>query len=128
MRPKVVKGNAVVEGENRWGWFVGHFVNPTDDPRKLSTLEVKWTVHKAGEERLQWAMNAEATTISILINGRFRLQFPEQEVLLSREGDYVLWLPSVPHCWSAESDSTVLTIRWPSVAGDSLNVPMPSKV
>ena len=106
------------------GWFIGHFVTPTDDPRSLSTLEVKWAVHKAGESRLQWAMNAEATTLSILINGRFRLQFPEQEVILSLEGDYVLWLPGVPHCWSAEFDSTVLTVRWPSIPGDSVSMPL----
>ena len=120
MQPKVVFGNADVEGASRWGWFLGHFIAPTDDPRSTPTLEVKWSVHEAGDGRSQWAMNVEATTLSILIKGRFRLQFPEQEFLLSREGDYVLWSPGVPHCWSAESDCTVLTIRWPSMPGDSV--------
>lgn len=68
------------------------------------------------------AMNVEATTLCILLKGRFRLQFPEQEFLLSGEGDYVLWPPGVPHCWSVEFDSTVLTIRWPSKAEDSVQV------
>ena len=122
MQPKVVFGNAHVEGANRWGWFVGHFVTPTDDPRSTPILEVKWGDHKAGDARSQWAMNVEATTLSILIRGRFRLQFPEQEFLLSHEGDYVLWSPGVPHCWSAESDCTVLTIRWPSRSGDSVDM------
>jgi len=67
-----------------------HFVALTDDPRSTPTLEVKWAVHEAGDSRTQWAMNIEATTLSILIKVRFRLQFPEQEVLLSQEGDYVL--------------------------------------
>lgn len=123
MQSKVVFGNAQVEGANRWGWFLGHFITPTDDPRSTPALEVKWAVHTAGEGRSQWAMNVEATTLSILIRGRFRLQFPDQEFLLSREGDYVLWSPGVPHCWSAESDSTVLTVRWPSSPGDSLEMP-----
>jgi len=103
MPPNVVFGNASVEGANRWGWFLGHFITPTDDPRSTLLLEVKWGVHKAGDGRMQWATNVEATTLSILINGRFRLQFPEQEFVLSREGDFVLWLPEVPHYWSAET-------------------------
>jgi len=120
MSPKVVFGNAPVEGANRWGWVMGHFLTPTDDPRSTSLLEVKWGIHKAGDSRLEWSMNVEATTLSILIKGQFRLQFPEQEVLLSREGDYVLWVPGVSHCWLAEEDSTVVTIRWPSKSGDSV--------
>ena len=123
MPPKVVFGNASVESLSRSGWFLGHFVDPTDDPRSTPILEVKWGVHKAGDGRSEWAVNAEATTLSILIQGRFRLQFPEHEFLLSREGDYVLWLPGVSHSWSAEVDSTVLTVRWPSKPEDSIEVP-----
>jgi len=122
MPPKVVFGNASVEGTNRWGWFLGHFITPTDNPRSTPLLEVKWGVHKAGDGRNQWATNVEATTLSILINGRFRLQFPEQEFVLSREGDYVLWCPGVPHYWSAEEDSTVVTVRWPSKPEDSREI------
>ncbi len=124
MSPQVVFGNAQVESVNRWGWFLGHFVTPRDDPRSTSLLEVKWGVHKAGDGRREWAVNAEATTLSILIQGRFRLQFPEQEFLLSREGDYVLWLPGVSHSWLAEEDSTVVTVRWPSKPEDSIDVPV----
>jgi len=122
MPPKVVFGNASVEGANRWGWFLGHFITPTDDPRSTPLLEVKWGVHKAGDGRNQWATNVEATTLSILINGRFRLQFPEQEFVLSREGDYVLWCPGVPHYWTAEEDSTIVTVRWPSKPEDSREI------
>jgi len=120
MQPEVVFGNAQVEGASRWGWFMGHFVIPTDHPRSTSTLEVKWGVHEAGDGRSQWAMNVEATTLSILLKGRFRLQFPAQEVILSHEGDYVIWAPGVPHCWCAEEASTIMTIRWPSKSGDSV--------
>ncbi|MCA1995363.1 MAG: signal peptidase I [Coleofasciculus sp. S288] len=123
MPPNVVFGNASVEGANRWGWFLGHFITPTDDPRSTPLLEVKWGVHKAGDGRNQWATNVEAATLSILINGRFRLQFPDQEFLLSREGDYVLWSAGVSHYWSAEEDSTVLTVRWPSKPEDSKGIP-----
>jgi hypothetical protein len=124
MPPQVVFGNTSVEGASRGGWFLGHFITPTDDPRSTSTLEVKWAVHKAGDGRSQWATNVEATTLSILITGQFRIQVPEQDVLLSREGDYVLWSPGVPHSWCAESESTIVTVRWPSKSGDSVEVPI----
>jgi len=65
-------------------------------------------------------MNVEATTLSILVQGRFRLQ--EQEFLLCRAGDYVLGSPGVSHCWAAESDCTVIMIRWPSKPGDGVAV------
>lgn len=122
MQPQIIFGNTAIEGASRSGWFLGHFITPNDAPLSTSILEVKWAVHKVGESRLQWATNLEATTLSILIKGQFRFQFPEKEFLLSREGDYVLWFPGVPHCWSAESDSTILTIRWPSLPGDSVEV------
>ncbi|HEY9871946.1 MAG TPA: hypothetical protein V6D12_00820 [Candidatus Obscuribacterales bacterium] len=127
MSAEVVKGNALTEGESRRGWFIGHFINPTDDPRSTDIVEVKWAFHKAGEGRTQWATNAQATTLSMLISGRFCLQFPDQEVVLSNQGDYVLWLPGVPHWWSAESDSTVVTVRWPSTSGDSIDLVHPGK-
>lgn len=123
MQAEVVFGNAGVEGASRWGWFIGYFITPTDDPRSTSAVEVKWSFHKVGETREQWATNMEATTLAILIRGQFRLQFSEQEFLLSREGDYVLWAPGVTHCWSAETDCTILTIRWPSKSGDSVGMP-----
>ncbi len=119
---KVVFGNAVTEGKKRSGWFIGHFITPDDDPRSTEDLEVKWAVHKAGDSRTEWAVNNQAATLSILINGRFRLQFEDSEMVLSGEGDYVLWGAGVAHCWVAESDSTILTVRWPSKPGDSVGM------
>ncbi|WP_017718279.1 hypothetical protein [Kamptonema formosum] len=118
MESKVVFANAL-EAQGARGWFIGHFISPTGDPRSTSAVEVKWGAHQAGESRSEWATNLEATTLSILIEGRFRIHFPEGEVLLSRPGDYALWCPGVPHSWAAELDSTVLTVRWPSKPGDS---------
>ena len=122
MPSEVIFGNAGAEGASRGGWFAGHFMTPLDDARSTSTLEVKWGVHSAGDCRTQWAVNAVATTLSILVKGRFRLQFPSQEILLSREGDYALWLPGVPHYWFAEEDSVIVTVRWPSLPGDSSTI------
>ena len=123
--PKVIFGNAVSEGANRWGWFMGYFITPDDDPRSTTALEIKWGVHKAGDCRTDWAVNNTAATLSILINGQFCLQFEDREMVLSREGDYVLWCAGVPHCWVAQSDCTILTVRWPSTPGDSVAVRSP---
>ena len=120
MPSEVVFGNAATEGASRLGWFIGHFIIPQGDPRSTEAVEVKWGVHKAGDSRTQWGLNNEATTVSILIHGRFRLEFEEREIVLSREGDYVLWCASVPHSWFAESDCTILTLRWPSKPGDAV--------
>lgn len=120
MQSGVIVGNACIEGGDRRGWFLGHFVEPASDPRATTAVEVKWGIHAAGEGRSQWSVNAEATTLSILLQGRFHLQFPDRECLLTQVGDYAFWLPGVPHSWQAEEASTVLTVRWPSQAGDSL--------
>ncbi|GAA6617040.1 cupin domain-containing protein [Scytonema sp. NUACC26] len=117
---EVVFGNAASEGTNRWGWFLGHFITPTDDPRSTEELEVKWANYKVGDSRVKWSVNNQAATIAILIHGEFRLKLEDREILLSREGDYVLWGAGIPHSWIAESDCTILTIRWPSKPGDSV--------
>lgn len=122
MKSQAIFGNAGSEGVPRRGWFIGHFLDLPDDPRSTSTLEVKWAIHQAGDGRNEWATNVEATTLSILIQGRFCIQFPEQKLVLASEGDYALWCPGVPHTWSAEETSTILTIRWPSKSGDSVGI------
>lgn len=124
MQPKFVSGNAYTESGDRRGWFIGYFITPNDDLRSTNDIEVKWTVHKAGDQRKEWATNQEATTLSLLIRGRFRLQLLDEEIVLSSEGDYVLWSAGLPHCWFAELDSTVLTVRYPSKPNDSVDVPI----
>ena len=91
MQPKLVFGNAKEEGANRGGWFLGHFITPEGHPRSTEDLEVKWGVHSSGDSRTEWAVNHQAAIFSIPINKRFCLKFEDREIVLSREGDYVLW-------------------------------------
>ncbi len=123
--PGVLSGNAATDDPARFGWFVGHFMPNAGDPRATPALEVKWAVYQGGETRQGWAANRAATTLAVLVRGRFRLRFPERDVLLATEGDYALWEPGVPHHWTAETAAIVLTVRWPSVAADSVRVPDP---
>ena len=70
--PGVVAGNAAETA--RQGWFVGHFMG---DGHPLATpdVEVKWSVYDGGETRAGWGANRLATTLCILVRGRFRLGF-----------------------------------------------------
>lgn len=128
---QIVFGNAASEGFDRRGWFVGHYI--TENSARCTTdVEVKWGVHAEGDRRSVWSANRSATTLSILIHGKFRLFFLDPEglpgqtcdVLLAEQGDYVLWLPGTPHTWRAEAASVVITVRYPSVSGDTIRIEM----
>ncbi len=112
-------GNALEDGASHGGWMLGHFIPPDESLRSTGDVEVKWARHDAGDGRSAWATNDVATTLSILVRGRFRIIFEGAEALLEREGDYALWGPGVPHTWRAEEESVIVTVRWPSLAGDS---------
>ena len=60
-------------------------------------------------------------SLSLLVRGCIRLFFAGgQQALLAEPGDYVIWPPGVAHRWRIEQDDTVvLTVRWPSLAGDA---------
>ena len=117
--PGVTSGNAAEAGAGRDGWMLGHFLAGDDAARATAAVEVKWAVYEGGEARVAWGVNDRAHTLAILVRGRFRLRFREHEVLLDKEGDYVLWEPGVPHRWQAEGPTSVVTVRWPSLPGDS---------
>lgn len=109
-------GKAPAEGAANAGWLLGHFM-PPGDPRHSEDVEVKWGVHPAGEERAQWVRGEARTTFAVLVSGRFRLRFPDRDVLLAEPGDYVVWGRGVDHSWVAEQESVMLIVRWPSVPG-----------
>lgn len=124
--PEVYAGNA--GDDNIRGWFIGRFLAPASGLRHQEDLELKWGIHSAGESRPQaWGRYNVATTICILVRGRFLLRFRrdgrEREVLMEREGDYVIMPPQVDHSWQAVTDSVVLSVRFPSVPDDQVNSP-----
>ena len=69
MVANIVRGNAYSDGADRRGWFVGHFLEGPDDPRATDAIEVKWAVHRAGEQRHAPAVSSVATALAILIRG-----------------------------------------------------------
>ena len=120
MTAELVIGKATQDAEPFRGWLLGHFVPPEFGLRASDAVEVKWATHALGETRSAWATSMQATSLSILIRGSIRIFFATgQEALLAEVGDYVLWPPGLAHHWQIEQDETiVLTVRWPSVAGD----------
>ncbi len=123
--PGVTTGNAGGEVA-RQGWFVGHFMDDGPDGAealRTGDVEVKWSVYEGGETRDGWGANRTATTLAVLVRGRFHLCFPGGDVWLEREGDFALWQPNVPHYWHPDGPAVVLTVRWPSTPGDSYAVP-----
>ncbi|MBE3001346.1 signal peptidase I [Nocardiopsis sp. HNM0947] len=116
MGDNVYVGNAGKDAVLDRGWLLGHFKDP-DDPRHSEAVEIKWGVHQRGDERARWVRGEQRTALLVLISGRFRVALPNREVLLERQGDYVVWGHGTDHSWFAEEDSVVLTVRWPSVPG-----------
>jgi hypothetical protein len=103
---EVVVGHAAHDAESFRGWFVGHFIPADLGLRSTDAVEVKWGTHAS----------AEATSLSLLIQGCIRLLFADgSQALLTDPGDYAIWPPGLAHRWQIEADDTVvLTIRWPS--------------
>jgi hypothetical protein len=114
-------GNAREIEPGRRGWFVGYFIGG-GSPRHSDELEVQWAEHPKGKTNGGFAKNKTARTLSVLISGKFRLTFRQgestEEVVLQKPGDFALWEPGVGHDWVAEADTVMMTVRWPSVAGD----------
>jgi hypothetical protein len=114
-----VTGNAADAAKNTRGWFLGHFMPGDDNPLRNNDVEVKWFLHPKGDTRPEWSPASDVRTLNILIRGRFVLVFPDHEVLLEKEGDFVLFGPDVAHSYRSEDESVMLTVRWPSIAVSS---------
>jgi glyoxylate utilization-related uncharacterized protein len=116
MAPTWYTGNAADDGAKNRGWLLGHFMDPSDGVRSTRDVEVKWGVHPAGEQRATWTVDDQRSTLVLLIEGRFRVDLTGASVTLQRQGDYLVWGPGMDHSWHAETDSVVITVRWPSYA------------
>jgi hypothetical protein len=133
-RQRLQVGNANEDGEQFGGWFIGDFgrwltnaghssndVSARFGVRNTRRVEVKWGLHPAGQERPNgWSGPGDSDTMSVLISGKFLLQFRESahsetiDVTLRKQGDYAVWSGEFHHNWRAMDDSVVLTVRWVS--------------
>jgi hypothetical protein len=123
---EITTGKAGADGHDFGGWLVGNLSGwsaakaPRDfGLRQSSAVEIKWGVHRAGEKRNSWAGCSEQRTLSVLVSGKFLLQFRSpsargsvKEQRLLEPGDYVVWSTDVEHTWIVEEDAIVFTVRW----------------
>jgi len=110
----------ILKNPERKGWLLGHFIK---SPILLNStdIEIKWGIHKKGEKYKKAKGNKKAKSLAILVRGRVRIYFPDQNkaVVLSKEGDFLIWSPKIFHLTEFLDDTRMLTIRWPSIANDS---------
>ena len=106
-------GNVSDVSKNTRGWFLGHFMPGEENPLHTEDVELKGYTHAKGETRHEWAPGNPVRTLNILIRGHFVLLFPDQEVPLEKEGDFVIFGPGVPHSFRCEEESLVLTVPGP---------------
>ena len=108
------------KGPDETDWRVGQFVQ---GPRHSQHVAIKWAIHNAGSlAEKPWAACLRATTLAVLISGKFRIDFcrvPDgdyRSIHLSDPGDFVLFGPGLPHkSESLEPATRFLTVRWPSL-------------
>jgi quercetin dioxygenase-like cupin family protein len=98
-----------ISGPSR-GWFVGSFMPAS--PLHRDDVEIKYTHHPPGDERLEWG-SSPMWSMSLITSGHFRLIFRDREVDLSRDGDFTVWGPGIEHRWVAVTASSMVTVRWP---------------
>ena len=122
MERLIVTGNATTEASHRNGWFVGQFMDASEPLRAARDVEVKWGAHAKDEARETWSLNKSSTTLTVLVSGTISHEFPENTVVLSEPGDYVIWAPGVPHRWIAVEPSVSISVRWPSVPDDTVEL------
>ncbi len=119
----IVTGNAYLDGEQYRTWFIGHFVGQDQHSlRRTRHVEVQLRQHPKGNRKQGWSSHRSAHSLVLLIRGHFVLEFPHKKVELLHEGDYSLWPPGVPHTWEAKEDTLVVTVRWPSLSGDAIEI------
>jgi hypothetical protein len=109
------------DGVTNAGWNVGHFVT---GPRHSFDTEVKLAHHDPGPAGKGWSVCDIATTLSVLISGKFQIEFRTgtdaeiETVLLEPQGDYVIFGSGMQHRSTALEKSVFLTVRWPSLRDD----------
>lgn len=101
--------------DNEKGWFVGGSLPEALGLRHTYDVELKWSTHKAGEERPEWVTGEVRTTVAILISGKYEVMFRGRSALLVEQGDFVMWGKGSDHKGRALEDSVILTVRWPSI-------------
>jgi hypothetical protein len=109
-----------VAGGNR-GWMVGNFPGLVPDQLITSDIEIKYDRPLKGTIRNVWSANRKATTLSMILEGKQTLYLPGEE---HHFGSEQFWLtrPGVPHKWAIEEDAFIITVRFPGIKADAVEL------
>ncbi len=111
---EIFTGNTKEAGADHRGWFVGNFMKPI--PLRTESVEIKWSEHKEYNKK-ETPGESGASTLVVLMRGKEIIKFPAtgQEVVLEKEGDFLLFRPNMPHNSEFFPNTLVMVIRWPSI-------------
>ena len=117
----IISGQASTMVDHK-NWLLGHF-RDQDSGLQCQEIEIKVSAHSPGDKPHYpsgqiWSASRVAVSIVIMISGRHRLIFPQQEVELCRPLDFVVWPPGTFHHWLTLEPSQLLCIRGPSVPSE----------
>lgn len=62
---KISAGNALEEGQDRRGWYVGAFIEPEGALQHNADVEIKWGIHPKDEQRSSKACCDPGTVFTI---------------------------------------------------------------
>ena len=117
--PKLEEGNVKTKPNGDRGWILGNFIK-APSPFHNQDFEIKWSNSEKGEAKDRPTTNKIAKTLAILVYGKFKMNFPDQErhCILNHEGDYVFFDAGIAHSWEVLEKCLLITIRWPSLPND----------
>ncbi len=121
---EIESGNVHTKQNGERGWILGHFPQLAGTPFHTDAFEVKWSKLAKGQRKEGVGTNQTAPSVSILISGKFKIDFPEsgESHILQKEGDYVFFGPGVAHTWEVLEDTLSITLRWPSLPEDQTKI------
>jgi quercetin dioxygenase-like cupin family protein len=112
-------GNFGDDARSNGSWVMG-FNEHLKEPLQNKQFGLKWSELEAHQRREISAKNLKSSSLVVLVAGEMRLWFGEEklEVVLKKQGDYVVWGAGVWHMWETVLDSVVMTLRWPAIQDD----------
>lgn len=118
--PQVLTGNFNIVTTPPTEWVMGFNDNAAI---RNADVALKWSKLKKGADKLIPYANKVSTTLGILITGQVRVYFPDtkQEVILSKEGDYIFIPPNIMHTREVLEDSFTISLRWPAIVNDQIS-------
>lgn len=110
---KTFLDNAIKIWENHGQRFVWDYLNEIPE-LKTDWLFVKFGKHKKGEARITPKANKDLITISILIYGKLKISFPDEntEYIMEKEWDMVYYANNVNHTWEVLEDCLDICISF----------------